>query len=60
MIEHEKDALNPVNPLMRNLLRNALDRIQTDGLNNLNTTILSTIFRPLYVYITVDIGKRKV
>ena len=55
MIKHEEDKLNPRNSIRFTLLRNAVNRCESDGLNNVNASIVSVERLPLYVNISVAV-----
>ncbi|XP_056415867.1 beta-1,4-galactosyltransferase 4 [Hyla sarda] len=57
MIFHTRDAGNEVNVERMHLLRKASKVWKTDGLNSCNYKLLSVEHEPLYINITVDIGK---
>ena len=59
MITHEKDALNPRNRNAKKLLKTVVNRLELDGLSNLQTNVTSVEYHPLYVNVTVDVGKRR-
>ncbi|KAM3933161.1 beta-1,4-galactosyltransferase 4 [Leptodactylus fuscus] len=57
MIFHTRDAGNEVNKERMLLLRKASKVWRTDGLNSCSYKLLSIQHHPLYINITVDIGK---
>ncbi|KAG9472663.1 beta-1,4-galactosyltransferase 4 [Eleutherodactylus coqui] len=57
MIFHTRDAGNEVNSQRMQLLRKASKVWKTDGLNSCSYNLLSIEHEPLYINITVDIGR---
>lgn len=57
MIFHTRDAGNEVNQQRMHLLRKVSKVWKMDGLNSCTYTLLSVEHEPLYINITVDIGK---
>lgn len=56
MIKHGSDHSNPVNPHRFSLLGSAGGRYDTDGLSNLNYTLVESKLEGLYTWLHVDIG----
>ncbi|XP_055340355.1 beta-1,4-N-acetylgalactosaminyltransferase bre-4-like, partial [Paramacrobiotus metropolitanus] len=57
MVKHNRDPSNPTNPKRHELAKNAAQRMEIDGLSNVNYTVLHSELRPLYTWILVDLGK---
>ncbi|XP_073473487.1 beta-1,4-galactosyltransferase 4-like [Aquarana catesbeiana] len=57
MVFHTRDSGNEVNSRRMELLKEASKVWKTDGLNSCTYKLLSVEHKPLYVNITVDIGK---
>ncbi|CAL8300634.1 unnamed protein product [Arctogadus glacialis] len=56
MIQHKRDNKNEPNPQRFNRLAHTRDTMAKDGINSLTYTVVGKEQRPLYTYITVEVG----
>ncbi|CAL8262463.1 unnamed protein product [Lota lota] len=57
MIRHDRDKKNEPNPQRFNRLAHTRENMGKDGINSLTYKVINKERRPLYTYITVEVGK---